>query len=64
MCRLDLERKLSRYIGFTEPKISRLGSSLWQKVKRKIKEETEKFAKELLEIYAKREIVTRPPYSR
>ena len=58
-----LERKLSRYVGFTEPKISRLGSSFWQKVKRRIKEETEKFARELLEIYAKREIVTRPPYS-
>jgi transcription-repair coupling factor (superfamily II helicase) len=57
-----LERKLSRYIGFVEPKISRLGSSLWQKVKRKVKEETEKLAKELLEIYAKREVATRPPY--
>jgi len=59
---VGLERKLSRYIGFVEPKISRLGSSLWQKVKKKVKEEAEKLAKELLEIYAKREIVTRPPY--
>src|SRR4030042_4143647 len=59
---VGLERKLSKYIGFVEPKISRLGSSLWQKVKRKIKEETEKLAKELLEIYAKREITTRSPY--
>lgn len=58
-----LERKLSRYVGFAEPKISRLGSSLWQKTKKKIKEETEKLAKELLEIYAKREISSRPPYS-
>ncbi|HXK32195.1 MAG TPA: CarD family transcriptional regulator, partial [Candidatus Paceibacterota bacterium] len=57
-----LERKLSRYIGFVEPKISRLSSSLWQRVKGKIKEETEKLAKDLLEIYAKREIATRPPY--
>lgn len=59
---LGLERKLSRYVGFIEPKISRLSSSLWQRVKRKIKEETEKLAKELLEIYAKREIATRPSY--
>jgi transcription-repair coupling factor (superfamily II helicase) len=59
---VGLERKLSRYIGFVEPKISRLGSSLWQRVKRKVKEETEKLAKELLEIYAKREVATRPPY--
>ena len=59
---VGLERKLSRYIGFVEPKISRLGSSLWQRVKRKVKEEAEKLAKELLEIYAKREVTTRPPY--
>lgn len=59
---VGLERKLSRYVGFAEPKISRLGSSLWQKTKKKIKEDAEKFAKELLEIYAKREITKRPPY--
>ena len=59
---LGLERKLSRYIGFVEPKISRLGSQLWQRTKRKIKEEAEKLAKELLEIYAQREIAARPPY--
>lgn len=59
---LGLERKLSRYVGFQEPKISQLGSPFWQKTKRKIKKEVEKFARELLEIYAKREIVTRPPY--
>jgi len=59
---VGLERKLSRFIGFIEPKISRLGSSLWQRVKRKVKEEAEKLAKELLEIYAKREVTTRPPY--
>jgi transcription-repair coupling factor (superfamily II helicase) len=57
-----LERKLSRYIGFSEPKISRLGTLTWIKTKRKVKEEAEKFARELLKIYAKREIVIRPPY--
>lgn len=57
-----LERKLSRYIGFSEPKISRLGSQVWQITKKKIKEATEKLAKELLEIYAKREMAFRPPY--
>jgi transcription-repair coupling factor (superfamily II helicase) len=59
---VGLERKLSRYIGFIEPKISRLGSATWQRTKRKVKEEAEKLARELLEIYAKREITTRPPY--
>jgi transcription-repair coupling factor (superfamily II helicase) len=57
-----LERKLSRYVGFSEPKISRLGTLTWIKTKKKVKEEAEKFARELLKIYAKREIVTRPPY--
>ena len=59
---VGLERKLSKYIGFVEPKISRLGSTIWQKTKRKIKEEAEKLARDLLEIYAKREIATRPAY--
>jgi transcription-repair coupling factor (superfamily II helicase) len=59
---IGLERKLSRYIGFSEPKISRLGTLTWIKTKRKVKEEAEKFARELLKIYAKREIVRRPPY--
>lgn len=59
---VGLERKLSRYVGFVEPKISRLSSSAWQKIKRKIKEEAEKLAKELLTLYAIRETTTRPPY--
>lgn len=60
---LGLERKLSRYIGFREPKLSRLGSSLWQKTKRKIKEEAERFARELLATMAKKEMATRLPYT-
>lgn len=59
---VGLERKLSRYVGFTDPKVSRLGSSVWQKTKRKIKEEVEKLAKELLSLYAEKELAKRPPY--
>ncbi|MBI3337455.1 MAG: DEAD/DEAH box helicase [Candidatus Staskawiczbacteria bacterium] len=59
---LGLERKLSRYVGFYNPKVSRLGSVLWQKTKRKIKEEVEKLAKELLELYGQKEATQRPPY--
>lgn len=59
---LGLERKLSRYIGFVEPTISRLSSPLWQKTKKRTREAAEKLAKELLDIYAKREIALRPPY--
>ena len=57
-----LERKLSRYVGFADPKVSRLGSLTWQRTKKRIKEDVEKLAKELLEIYAQREIVKRKPY--
>jgi len=59
---VGLERKLSRYVGFQDPHVSRLGSSLWQKTKRKIKEEVEELAKELLVIYAEKEIAEREPY--
>ena len=57
-----LEKKLSRYVGFTQPKVSRLGSPFWVKTKRRIKEEVEKLARELLDLYAKREISLRAPY--
>lgn len=59
---VGLERKLSRYIGFTEPKLSRLGSPLWDRAKRKVREDAIKTAKELIRIYAKRELARRPPH--
>ncbi len=59
---VGLERKLSRYIGFQAPTISRLSSTVWERTKRKIKEETEKLARELLAIYAQREVSRRPAY--
>src|SRR3989344_3377296 len=59
---VGLERKLSRYVGFGEPHISRLGSPFWSKTKRKIKEEVEKLAQQLLDLYAQREVTSRLPY--
>ena len=59
----ELERKLSLYVGFVEPKVSRLGSLLWINTKRRIKEDVEKTAKELLEVYIQREVSLRPPYA-
>jgi transcription-repair coupling factor (superfamily II helicase) len=55
-------RKISRYLGFARPKINRLGTQTWHKTIAHIKEEALKFAQELLEIYAKREMIKRPPY--
>lgn len=59
---LNLSRKLSRYVGFADPKIARLGSEAWQKVKNRVKQKAEKIARDLLQIYAKREISQREPY--
>lgn len=59
---IGLERKLSRYVGFQDPKVSRLGSTIWIKTKTRIKEEVEKLARELLDLYAQREVVSRIPY--
>lgn len=59
---VELERKLSRYVGFTDPALARLGSALWQKTKKAIKENVEALAKELLALYAKKETSGRPPY--
>lgn len=59
---VGLERKLSRYVGFADPAVSRLASIVWQHTKRKIKEDVEKLAKELLALYSEKEIITRPPY--
>jgi len=61
---VGLERKLSRYIGFSEPKLSRLGGVLWQKTKRKIKEKAEKLARELLAMFAEKAASQRPTYPR
>ena len=55
-------KKVSLYVGFETPKIHRLGGAIWQKTKKRIKEETEKIARELLELYASREAAWRPPY--
>lgn len=47
---------LQRYIGESNPPLSRLGSGEWIRARRKAKESAIKLAKELIEIYAKREI--------
>lgn len=59
---LEVKNKINPYLGFETPKIHRLGSPVWGATKKKIKEEVIQFAKELLSIYASREIAKRPPY--
>ncbi|MBI5421655.1 transcription-repair coupling factor [Candidatus Peregrinibacteria bacterium] len=53
---IDQADKISKYVGGeeNEPHLSRLGSVEWKNISQKIKKETQKIAKELLELYAKR----------
>ncbi len=53
---VDQADKLSKFVyeEGDEPTLTRLGSVEWKKITKKVNEETEKIAKELLEIYAKR----------
>jgi len=53
---IDQADKISKYVGGeeNEPQLSRLGSIEWKNISQKVKKETQKIAKELLELYAKR----------
>lgn len=59
----QLAAKVTPYVGFRKPRISRLGTPLWNSIKKKAKENIMAFAKELLEMYAKRETSERPPHT-
>jgi len=50
--------RVSRYVGVsdTPPEVTRLGSTDWERVKEKAKRAVEDIARELLELYSKREI--------
>ena len=53
---VDQADKVSKYVGGedNEPNLTRLGSIEWKNVSQKVKKETQRIAKELLELYAKR----------
>ncbi|MBU0727432.1 transcription-repair coupling factor, partial [Patescibacteria group bacterium] len=53
---IDQADKISKYVGGedNEPQLSRLGAVEWKTVSQKIKKETQRIAKELLQLYAQR----------
>ena len=53
---IDQADKISKYVGGedNEPNLTRLGATEWKTMTQKIKVETKKIAKDLLELYAKR----------
>ncbi len=49
--------KITRFVGGTPPALSKLGGTDWLKTKRKVKQAVLDIARELLKIYAAREVV-------
>ncbi len=52
--------KITRYIGSPHPKMHKLSGSSWAAVTKKIKEDASAAAKELLDLYAQRELARAP----
>jgi transcription-repair coupling factor (superfamily II helicase) len=52
--------RVGRYIGSADkpPVLSRLGTQEWSRTKQKVKQDVEEIAQDLLQLYAKREVVT------
>jgi len=62
----DQVDRVSRYIGAGEqkPSLSRLGTQEWTRTKQRAKEATEEIARDLLNLYASREVITGFKFSR
>jgi len=57
--------RVQRYIASEEahPRLARLGGTAWQRAKRKVRDSLLSMAQELVELYARRHVATRPPNS-
>jgi transcription-repair coupling factor (superfamily II helicase) len=55
--------RVTRYIGAGEavPSLTRLGSGEWQRTRRRIRSAVQRIAKDLVELYARRELAEAPP---
>jgi transcription-repair coupling factor (superfamily II helicase) len=58
--------RVTRYVGAddAQPKLDKLGSGSWEKSRQKAAGAAAEIARELLKLYAEREMVTRPPFSK
>lgn len=61
---VNLIEKINPYVGIgtKKPRLNKLGTSTWKKTRKKTYESIIHLARELLEVYAKREISKRKPY--
>ena len=53
---VESAEKITKFIGDEVPRLTKLGAADWKHAQTKIKKETERIAKELLKLYAKREL--------
>ena len=53
---VESAEKISKFIGDDKPTLSKFGSGEWKQKQAKLKEETERIAKDLIKIYAAREV--------
>ncbi|MCF7917849.1 transcription-repair coupling factor [Candidatus Gracilibacteria bacterium] len=53
---VESAEKITKFIGDDDPRLTRLGSSEWATSQRKLKVEAERIAKDLLKLYASREL--------
>lgn len=60
---VESAEKITKFIGDDAPKLTRLGASDWQRSQEKVKKETERIAKELLKLYASRELAKGKKFS-
>jgi transcription-repair coupling factor (superfamily II helicase) len=58
--------RVTRYVGSDEarPQLNKLGSDQWEREKQKARSAAAEFARDLLQLYAERELAERPPFSK
>jgi transcription-repair coupling factor (superfamily II helicase) len=57
--------RVQRYVASEEghPQLARLGGTAWQRAKRRVRDSLLSMARELLDLYARRQVASRPPNS-
>jgi len=57
--------RVQRYVASREdrPQLARLGGTAWQRAKRRVRDSLLSMAQELVDLYARRQLATRPPVS-
>lgn len=59
----ERKNRVTPYVGFEIPRIHRLGGTFWENTRRRVREDAQKLARELLALYARRHESARPPHT-